>query len=291
MQKSPNFTRRDFLKFMFTVSAQLALLSFGGAFYGTQVETAWIEVVRQIIRLPRLHPAFDGFRFTQISDIHMGGWMNRERFANVIELVKKTNPELVLITGDFVEYVPDFARTLVAIQDVRDVLASLSSLPTLAILGNQDYRGHAGYFLRDMLSTLKIVDMTNRIHTLTRGDGQLYFVGLDDILMGFPDFEGMLADLPQDGTAILLAHEPDFADIASLTSRFDLQISGHSHGGQVVLPVIGPPVLPSLGKKYVSGLYQVGKMYQYTNRGVGTTEPYIRINCRPEITVFTLRAA
>jgi uncharacterized protein len=69
-----------------------------------------------------------------------------------------------------------------------------------------------------------------------------------------------------------------------------LQISGHSHGGQVVFPVIGPPVLPYLGKKYPSGLYQVGQMMQYTNRGLGMTEPYIRFNCRPEITLFTFQA-
>jgi predicted MPP superfamily phosphohydrolase len=96
--------------------------------------------------------------------------------------------------------------------------------------------------------------------------------------------------LPAEGCAILLAHEPDCADDSAATGRFDLQISGHSHGGQVSLPLIGPPVLPYLAQKYPSGLYQVGQMFQYTNRGVGMTPPYVRLNCRPEITVFTLES-
>jgi predicted MPP superfamily phosphohydrolase len=87
-----------------------------------------------------------------------------------------------------------------------------------------------------------------------------------------------------------MAHEPDFADERAETGRFDLQISGHSHGGQVDLPFIGAPVLPLWAHKYSRGLYQVRNMYQYTNVGVGMTPPYIRFNCRPEITVFTLES-
>jgi hypothetical protein len=68
-----------------------------------------------------------------------------------------------------------------------------------------------------------------------------------------------------------------------------LQLSGHTHGGQVVLPLVGPPVLPQLGHKFPSGLYRVNGMYQYTNRGLGTASPHVRFNCRPELTIFTLQ--
>ena len=81
-----------------------------------------------------------------------------------------------------------------------------------------------------------------------------------------------------------------FADKSAKTGRFGLQLSGHSHGGQIVLPFIGAPALPRLGQKYPSGLYKVGDMWQYTNRGVGMVLP-IRINCRAEVTVFTLNPA
>ena len=101
----------------------------------------------------------------------------------------------------------------------------------------------------------------------------------------------VIEELKDESAAILLAHEPDFADLSSKTGRFDLQLSGHSHGGQVVVPFYGPLVLPYLGQKYPSGLYQVGEMLQYTNRGVGMIEPAVRFNCPPEITVFHLLGA
>jgi predicted MPP superfamily phosphohydrolase len=99
----------------------------------------------------------------------------------------------------------------------------------------------------------------------------------------------VVARLPAEGAAVLLAHEPDFADRSARSGRFDLQLSGHSHGGQVRL--FNQPLLPvPHGMKYRSGLYRVGKMIQYTNRGLGMGFPPVRINCRPEITVLTLRA-
>jgi len=133
--------------------------------------------------------------------------------------------------------------------------------------------------------------LMNSIHTLERNGEQVHIAGVDDVYEYRDDLDAVMTQLPKDGCAILLAHEPDFADTSAATERFDLQLSGHSHGGQVVVPFIGPPVLPDLGKKYPSGLYQVGNMLQYTNRGVGTSIPPVRFNCRPEITIFTLESA
>ena len=117
----------------------------------------------------------------------------------------------------------------------------------------------------------------------------LHFAGVDDVLEGQDDFKLALGPLPADGTAILLVHEPDFADTSAKTKRFDLQLSGHSHGGQIIFPYLDPPILPPLAKKYPLGLYQIGEMLLYTNRGLGMVPPQVRFNCRPEITVFTLK--
>ena len=114
--------------------------------------------------------------------------------------------------------------------------------------------------------------------------------GVDDVWSGIARLDVVLEKLPEDGAAILLAHEPDFADASAATGRFDLQISGHTHGGQVVVPFYGAPILPYLGQRYPAGLYQVGDMLQYTNRGVGMARIPIRINCPPEITLFTLES-
>ena len=101
----------------------------------------------------------------------------------------------------------------------------------------------------------------------------------------------MLEKLPESGPAILLAHEPDFADISAATGRFSLQLSGHSHGGQMIIPGLGTPFRGSEFKKYPLGRYDVGDMVQYTNRGLGTNVFWIRINCPPEITMLNLQSS
>jgi hypothetical protein len=118
----------------------------------------------------------------------------------------------------------------------------------------------------------------------------LHIAGVDDVWEEHARLDMVLEQLPADGAAILLAHEPDFADESAATGRFDLQLSGHSHGGQVIYPFGGPPILPTYAKKYPVGRYQVSGMIQYTNRGLGMIPPHVRFNCRPEITVFTLSA-
>ena len=114
---------------------------------------------------------------------------------------------------------------------------------------------------------------------------------MDDHWVGADRLDLVLERLVPNAPAILLAHEPDFADSSAATGRFALQLSGHSHGGQISLPGLGPPLLPFLGQRYPRGRYQVGSMVQYTNRGVGMIRPYGRLNCRPEITLIGLRAS
>jgi predicted MPP superfamily phosphohydrolase len=98
-----------------------------------------------------------------------------------------------------------------------------------------------------------------------------------------------LADVPAGVVTVLLAHEPDYADTSAADGRVGLQLSGHSHGGQVCVPILGPPILPYLATKYYAGRYRVGDMWLYVNRGVGLISPAVRFNCRPEVTVLNLR--
>jgi predicted MPP superfamily phosphohydrolase len=135
------------------------------------------------------------------------------------------------------------------------------------------------------------MDLTNTTFTFSRNGDKLHLCGVDDVWEGNVRLDDVIAQLADDAPAILMAHEPDFADTSAATGRFDLQVSGHTHGGQIVLPLLGPPVLPYLGLKYASGLYQVGNMYQYTNRGIGMGRIPVRLNCAPEITIFQLESA
>lgn len=245
-----------------------------------------VETVR--LKLPRLSPGFSGLRLVQISDIHMGGWMNLERFGRVANLVMAEQPDVLLITGDFLIGHSPAAISDQIVNDLTDGLSRLAAtVPTFAVLGNHDYWTDAET-VRRILSASGIHDLTNRVFSLQRENERLHLCGVDDIWEGDVRLEEVLAQLGDSGAAILLAHEPDFADTSAATGRFDLQLSGHTHGGQLILPFVGPPILPYLGRKYAVGLYKVGQMFQYTNRGVGMARLPLRINCPPEITLFIL---
>jgi len=257
--------------------------------YAKQLEPAWVEITQVGLKLPRLGKAFDGFRLVQVSDIHMGGWMNAGHFSSVMKLALDQRADLLALTGDFVYYEGDKKAVAGTVEDLSEVFETLGDVPRVGVLGNHDH--HAGPDeIRKLMEKHHIVDLTNNFHTLLRGGEPLHIAGVDDMLHGQPDLDKVVTALPKDGPAILLSHEPDFADESAQTGRFDLQISGHSHGGQVVFPFVGPPYLPQGGRKYYAGLYQVGTMLQYTNRGVGMVAPFVRFHCRPEITVFTLHA-
>lgn len=240
------------------------------------------------LKLKRLPPAFSGFRVAQISDFHMGGWMNLDRLQRVADLVVAQKPDVLAITGDFLKGHHFTEAAERAISDMIKVLSPLAaSVPTFAVLGNHDYWTNPAA-VREMLRRCGITDLTNTVSAITRADEILYFCGVDDIRHGNVRLNDVVAQLEENSAAILLAHEPDFADTSAATGKFDLQISGHTHGGQVVIPYLGPPVLPVAGRKYPSGLYKVGDMFQYTNRGVGMDTVAIRLNCPPEITIFVL---
>lgn len=283
-------TRRDFLKLLKAAVIDLAVLAVGGSSYGFLVEPGQVKTESVRLKLGRLARAFHGIRIVQISDIHMGGWMNASRFQQVMHLVMEQKPDILLLTGDFLIGRKFDSSSEQDLQDLVNILSSFTkSVPSFAVLGNHDYWTNPEA-VREMLKASGVIELTNSIFTLTRGNENLHLCGVDDVWEGNARLDVVLGQLPDHSAAILLAHEPDFADTSAATNRFDLQISGHSHGGQVVLPFVGPPILPHLGWKYPSGLYRVGNMFQYTNRGVGTGRVPIRINCPPEITLFTLEA-
>ncbi len=284
-----SFSRRDFLKLLKAATLELGLLGIGGGTYGYFVEPNRLKVERVTVKLRRLASAAHGTRIAQISDIHMGGWMNAQRLQRVADVVLAEQPDVLLLTGDYLIGHIFNANAEQSLQSLVDILAPLAkSIPSFAILGNHDYWTNPEA-VREMLRLSNIRDLTNTVFTFSRGGESLYLCGVDDIWEGDVRLDQVLKQLPERGAAILMAHEPDYADTSAKTGRFDLQVSGHSHGGQVVVPFYGAPILPYLGQKYPSGLYRVGDMLQYTNRGVGMLDPPVRVNCPPEITVFTLR--
>ena len=260
----------------------------GGAVYARRVEPEDVEVVSISLALPRLDGRFDGYRIAQISDLHADNWMTPGRVSRLVDLINAEEPDLVLITGDFATYSPLSSK----IRHVPDLVAPLKRLHapdgSFAVLGNHDHKTDART-VRCVLAASGVNELHNAVLTLRRGGESLYLCGVDDLKEGAPRLDLALERLSEEGAAVLLAHEPDFADESVAPGRFDLQLSGHSHGGQVGVPLLRYPFLPKLSRKYPSGLYRVGDMFLYTNRGLGA-HPRFRFNCRPEITVFTLRS-
>lgn len=267
----------------------------GGALYASEIEPAWLDVAQIELPLPGLDPAFDGYRIVQMSDIHADNvWMTRTRLARIVATVQAQQPDLVVVTGDFL-----FSDDPPASREPLQALTGLAAPDGVwAVTGNHDHWGDVR-LLRTWLPALGVNELRDDWVTLRRGAAVLHLAGLDDLWpttyslppleSHLPRLQGVIAAMPADGPAILLAHEPDFADVSVATRRFAAQLSGHSHGGQVDLPFVGAPVTPPLGRRYPAGLYSVGTMLQYTNRGLGMISPHVRFGCRPELTVFTCR--
>lgn len=265
-----------------------AFTALGGKYYVTEYEPSNLEVSHVEIPLASLPKAFDGFRILQVSDIHIGGWMNRERFSKVVDLVLQQKFDLIVMTGDYVIGRSWSEALDIAAEDFIGVITPLTQTnKVIAVMGNHDHMTDP-VRSRAMLMQAGILELKNDVYRLDKDGDILYIAGLDDIYVGASRLDELVAKLPADVPAILLAHEPDFADQTLITGKFLLQLSGHSHGGQVVVPFVGPIVLPRWARKYPMGLYNLGGMWLYTNRGVGMTDPFVRFNCSPEITVFTL---
>ena len=263
---------------------QLARTGFNEKIGGQAFNRSQFDIVPLSLSVPDLDPAFHGYRIVQISDIHLGQWITPERLGGVVDLVNEQEPDLVAITGDSVSYVLDGLA-----DDLGSSLAKLKPKDaTVAVLGNHDHWMGAEN-IRSIYRLSKVIDLSNDVLTLRRGDAMLNIAGVDDVLLNCQRLDLVLKKLTSGGPAVLLAHEPDFAEISAKTGRFCLQLSGHSHGGQLVLPKIGTPIRGFMFGKYPLGRYQVGDMVQYTNRGLGTNLIWSRINCPPEITVITLK--
>lgn len=281
----PILSRRKFL-LAGAAAAGVATLGTDGFVQSNHPHLVEIE-----IPLARLPEAFDGFRLVQLSDFHYDEHFSAIPIRKSVAVVNDLRPDLIALTGDFVT-VPILERPAslrAAAATVEPCAALLHELqaPKYAILGNHDAIASPDHVVR-ALESANITVLRNQSVAIERGRDRMWLAGIDDLLRGRPDMSATLANISEKETTILLAHEPDFADDASL-SPVDLQLSGHSHGGQIWIPGIGAPWLPPMARRYPRGLHQLGNLTLYTNIGIGTIRAPIRINCPPEITLITLR--
>ncbi|HYM78874.1 MAG TPA: metallophosphoesterase [Candidatus Dormibacteraeota bacterium] len=248
------------------------------------------QLVRQDIALQRWPTRLEGFTIALLSDFHYDSYFSVHPIRRAVAIVNQLHPDLIALTGDFVSvpWFGDPTKGAALAEPCAQLLRQLHAPSGLwAVLGNHDVFSDAER-VTSALHAQKIPVLSNRSVPIERNGARFWLSGVDDVLSGTADLAGTLHTVPPDEAAVLLAHEPDYADYVS-RYPVDLQLSGHSHGGQVRFPFIRPLYLPDLAKKYVRGLYNIGGLTLYTNAGIGTVQLPVRFNCPPEITLLTLR--
>ncbi len=254
------------------------------------------RLVRLEVPLTRLPATLDGFTIAQLSDLHYDEHFSAVPIRKAVAIVNALQPDLIALTGDFVtipvfsDYLHNAKKGAAAAEPCALAIASLRArYGVFAILGNHDHDSEPDRVIA-ALEGQGIQLLRNASHPIEAAGARLWVTGVDDVLTGKPDLDVSLKGIPRSEPVVLLAHEPDYADHAS-AYPVDLQLSGHSHGGQVRLPLIGAPILPDMAKKYPWGLRRVGPLTLYTNVGLGTIRIAARLNCPPEITLITLHSA
>lgn len=277
------------------VSRRSFLTLGGAAILGLGLDSG--EIARHDLRvsqvpakLSNLPEAFHGFRLVQISDIHFEEFTEAFFLKRVVEHVNRLAPDLVVLTGDFVSIGP-MPRHFAArwVYRCAAILERIQCPLRFAVLGNHDVMVNQ-YAVTDALKTHGIPVLTNRYVPIEHSGGRIWLGGTADVSELTPDLSRALPGRKAGSEpVILMVHEPDYADTV-VGHGVSLMLSGHTHGGQVRLPLLPPIHLPRLGKKYVEGLFHFRDgMQLYVNRGIGTVGVPFRLFCPPEITVFTLK--
>jgi predicted MPP superfamily phosphohydrolase len=284
-------SRRTFLKATAGVGAGAALGCLGAALR----QPYDIRVEHLGIRLARLPQSFDGLRLVQLSDIHFDEYMSKSHLQHIVDLTNAQSPDLILLTGDYVTASPfdagnssDNDRRAEKAWPCSEVLHGLvnARYGRIAILGNHDCFTNPE-IVTEALTSGRFLVLRNRSLPVESHGARFWLAGVDDILEHYGDPEATMSGVPGNECVVVAMHEPDYVEEV-LDYGIDFQISGHSHGGQVCLPGIGPLYLPKGARKYPLGYYRLGDVQLYTNRGVGVIHLPVRFMCPPEITVFTL---
>lgn len=250
------------------------------------------RIVRQDVALRRWPEQLEGFTIALLSDFHYDRVFSKHPLQAAVGMVNGLHPDLIVLTGDFVSmpFFGDYRKAAAAAEPCAHWLRQMQARHGLwAILGNHDFYTDPQH-VTGALQAAGIQVLANRSAAIERNGSRFWLSGVNDVISGTVDLRAALQGIPGDEATVLLAHEPDYADEVARFS-VDLQLSGHSHGGQVRFPWAGPLYLPDLGRKYVWGRYQIRGLTLYTSPGMGTVGVPVRWNCPPEITFLTLRRA
>jgi predicted MPP superfamily phosphohydrolase len=280
----PAINRRKFIKHV--AAAGVAVVVVDSSF----IEPNHPRVIRKEIFLRRWPSRLDGFSIALLSDFHYDPYFSVHPIRSAVDIINGLHPDLIALTGDFVSvpWFGDKAKGAAVAEPCAQLLGKLQAPCGLwAVLGNHDAYTDPDR-VTETLRAVGIPVLSNRSVPVEKDGARFWLGGVDDVLEGTADLDAALHDARSEEAFVLMAHEPDYADYVA-GYAVDLQLSGHTHGGQVRLPFLRPLFLPELAKKYVWGQYQVRGLTLYTNAGIGTVQIPVRWNCPPEVTHLTLK--
>ena len=210
----------------------------------------------------------NSIRVVQFSDVHLGPNYSLEQLERLVDRINKLKPDLIAFTGDLIDVASEFEGR----SEISGILDKLSSrYGKYAIWGNHDYGGGGVRFYEKIMIESGFKLLTNQNSKIELESGKvLTIIGVDDAMLGNPDVQKAYSGVDDQGAKLLLLHQPDLVDEIGY-DNFDLALAGHSHGGQVIVPTLGPVVTPPLSKKYRKGMYQLGiHTHLYVNWYVNT---------------------
>jgi len=283
-------SRRRFMSIA-SRSAGVAILGVGG--YASLGAPFRFVVRRYKVSIANLPPALRGLRLVQLSDTHYGPFVPLSHIERAITEANRLSPDVVLLTGDYVH------STKAAIAPGVGVFSQLrAKLGVVAVLGNHDHWEDAPA-TRHAFAAIGVPMLDNDRLFCTRSGltpssqgNALCIAGVGDLWTDRVDLDGALRGVSPEMPRIVLSHNPDFASRIADDQRVDVVFSGHTHGGQIALPGVGPLVVPSrYGQKYAGGLCQGPRCAVVVSRGVGMSVLPLRVNVPPEIVLVELVAS
>lgn len=278
--------RRSFLKKVFGSILTVIGLGGGAYVYGRDIEPKLLHNNYQKVIADNIPATFNNFKIVQFSDTHVGFHYTIDQLQRLVSAINEEAPNVIVFTGDLIDEPQAYPSNGPLIETLRSLQATHGKY---WIYGNHDHGGYGTEIVKDIMDQAGFTLLQNSHAFIQKENDTIVLAGIDDIMLGSPDLSKALENVDPSLFTILLAHEPDFADIAS-TFPVNLQLSGHSHGGQVRLPFIGHLYTPAYAEKYIQGKYMFAndQMALYVSRGIGTTRLPFRFLCKPEFYTFTL---
>jgi predicted MPP superfamily phosphohydrolase len=262
--------------------------------YAYHVEPTWLAVNRLELPVRGLPPALSGLKVAQLSDFHFGPHIPPGYLENAVARAAAERPDLIALTGDFIDRGPGY------VSEAAHLFRGLKApLGVYGVLGNHDFSVHTARGARkfaaldravsDALAAEGVTMLRNRGVRVEHNGAALHVAGVDDLWSGASDLDAAFAGACDDTPRVLLAHNPQTVEELG-ARRADLILSGHTHGGQINLPVLGRLLLNKKAKRWAAGLYPHESGHLYVNTGVGFGWRF-RFGVRPELALFTLKPA